>query len=262
MPHRSADPPRCRRVAIYLFYDDGGRVDRYVTVALAAFRAEVDRLIVVCNGEPEAEGLAALRASADDVIVRENAGFDVWGYKEAIERIGRDGARAYDELILLNYTFFAPIFPLREMFDSMDARACDFWGITAHAEMRPNPLTGGDVLRAFPRRDLPFELVNNYGPSECAIVATSGVVPWRGKSDDDGQLPSIGRPISGAIIHILDETRQPLARGEEGVPPRLELGVAGGPAARVAADRGACRVGHRITLADGSRRTRRAGAPC
>jgi amino acid adenylation domain-containing protein len=77
-------------------------------------------------------------------------------------------------------------------------------------------LTGGDVLRAFPRRDLPFELVNNYGPSECTIIATCGVVPRRGQSDDEGQLPSIGRPISGAIIHILDEARQPVARGEEG----------------------------------------------
>ncbi|MGN6268815.1 MAG: non-ribosomal peptide synthetase [Sphingomonas sp.] len=77
-------------------------------------------------------------------------------------------------------------------------------------------LTGGDVLRAFPRRDLPFELVNNYGPSECTIVATYGVVPKRGQSDDDGRLPSIGRPISGAIIHILDEACQPVARGDEG----------------------------------------------
>lgn len=76
--------------------------------------------------------------------------------------------------------------------------------------------TGGDVLRAFPRRDLPFELFNNYGPSECTITATAGVVPKREQSDDDGQLPSIGRPVSGAIIHILDEACQPVARGEEG----------------------------------------------
>ena len=77
-------------------------------------------------------------------------------------------------------------------------------------------LTGGDVLRAFPRHDLPFDLVNNYGPSECTIIATYGVVPRRNADDEDGQLPSIGRPISGAIIHLLDEAGQPVARGEEG----------------------------------------------
>ncbi|MGN6376262.1 MAG: non-ribosomal peptide synthetase [Sphingomonas sp.] len=77
-------------------------------------------------------------------------------------------------------------------------------------------LTGGDVLRAYPRRDLPFELVNNYGPSECTIIATSGVVPKRDASEDDGQLPTIGRPIAGAIIHILDDAQQPVPRGQEG----------------------------------------------
>jgi len=135
-----------RRIAIYLFYDEAGTVDPYVTAALHAFREHVDRLVVVSNGRPDAAGLRELRAAADDVLVRENVGFDVWGYKEAIERLGRAAASGYDELILLNYTFFAPIFPLEEMFDAMNERDCDFWGITAHKETRPNPLTGGEVL--------------------------------------------------------------------------------------------------------------------
>jgi len=38
-------------------------------------------------------------------------------------------------------------------------------------------LTGGDVLHRRPRTDLPFVLVNNYGPSEATVVATSGICP-------------------------------------------------------------------------------------
>ena len=49
----------------------------------------------------------------------------------------------YDELILMNYTFFAPIFPFAETFDVMDARDdIDFWGLTAHKEIDPNPIPG------------------------------------------------------------------------------------------------------------------------
>jgi lipopolysaccharide biosynthesis protein len=146
MPAPETAVARRRRIAFYLFFDESGCVDEYVTVALRAFRRHVDRLVVVSNGRPDAAGLDALRAAADDVLIRDNVGYDVWAYKEGIERLGREAARAYDELILLNYTFFAPIFPLEEMFDAMDARDVDFWGITAHRECRPNPLTGGEVL--------------------------------------------------------------------------------------------------------------------
>ncbi|MGH6972557.1 MAG: non-ribosomal peptide synthetase [Caulobacteraceae bacterium] len=62
-------------------------------------------------------------------------------------------------------------------------------------------LTGGDTLHVRPRAGLPFQVVNNYGPTECAVVATSGVV-----GADGVGLPSIGRPIGDARIHILDET--------------------------------------------------------
>lgn len=72
-------------------------------------------------------------------------------------------------------------------------------------------LTGADTLRHHPPAGLPFTLVNNYGPSECTVVATSGTVPVEG----DG-LPSIGRPVDGAVIRILDEHLRPVPPGEEG----------------------------------------------
>jgi len=37
-------------------------------------------------------------------------------------------------------------------------------------------LTGADTLRRCPPDDLPFALVNNYGPTECTVVATSATI--------------------------------------------------------------------------------------
>jgi amino acid adenylation domain-containing protein len=74
-------------------------------------------------------------------------------------------------------------------------------------------LTGADTLRRRPVAGLPFTLVNNYGPTECTVVATSGVVP--ANSDTDGS-PSIGRPISNTTALILDDSWRPVPPGEVG----------------------------------------------
>lgn len=74
-------------------------------------------------------------------------------------------------------------------------------------------LTGGDTLHVFPRPDLPFMAINNYGPTECTVVATSGAVPaYR----IDGSLPTIGKAINGTTIHLLDAHGAPVSAGWPG----------------------------------------------
>ncbi len=136
-----------RRIAFYLFYDENGEVDDYIPVKLSALQEFVKDIIVISNSKMTAAGRAKLEGIGAKVICRENVGFDVWGYKEGIESVGYDRlAKDYDEAILLNYTFFAPIFPFSELFDEMSERDCDFWGISEHDEMVPNPFTGVGIL--------------------------------------------------------------------------------------------------------------------
>lgn len=135
-----------KRLAIYLFWDDNGIVDRYVPYSLEKLREHVEHIIVVSNGPLSDSGRAALEAVSDEVWERENIGFDVGGYKEGLERFGWDRLNEYDELILLNYTFFGPIYPFAELFSSSESWDVDFWGITEHAETRPHPFANKKVL--------------------------------------------------------------------------------------------------------------------
>ena len=129
-----------KRVAIYFFYDKDGVVDRYVNYFLEDFKKNLDRLIVVCNGKLTPEGRQEFSKYTNEIIVRENKGFDVWAYKEGIEYIGWDNLKNYDELIMLNMTIMGPIYSFKEMFDEMDSRKeLDFWGITKFHKFPVDP---------------------------------------------------------------------------------------------------------------------------
>lgn len=121
-----------RRIAIYFFWDKDGIVDDYNIYMLADLRKNTEKVIVVSNGEMEKEGYAKFEKVADLIIERENKGFDVWAYKKGIEYIGWDELAEYDELILMNFTNYGPVYPFAEMFKEMDRLDIDFWGITEH----------------------------------------------------------------------------------------------------------------------------------
>jgi amino acid adenylation domain-containing protein len=74
-------------------------------------------------------------------------------------------------------------------------------------------MTGGDTLHGYPPAGLPFQLVNNYGPTECTVCATSTVVPSGMVSD---RLPPIGRAVLNAQIYIVDENLRLVPEGTEG----------------------------------------------
>ena len=72
-------------------------------------------------------------------------------------------------------------------------------------------LAGGDRLRKAPPPGLPFALSNNYGPTEHAVVATSGIIPA-----GSGELPSIGRPIANTELWLGDANLDPVPVGAIG----------------------------------------------
>ena len=77
-------------------------------------------------------------------------------------------------------------------------------------------LTGGDTLQRTPRSKVPFAVINNYGPSECTVVATSAVL-----SLASDEIPSIGSTREGAIAYILDAKGEPVS---EGAPGEIYIG--------------------------------------
>ncbi|MEV6155023.1 amino acid adenylation domain-containing protein [Nonomuraea sp. NPDC052129] len=71
--------------------------------------------------------------------------------------------------------------------------------------------TGGDRLTTYPRPELPFRLINLYGPAECAVNAIAGEVPV---ADGQTRPPALGSPLPGVTVHLLDEAMRAVEEGE------------------------------------------------
>jgi amino acid adenylation domain-containing protein len=78
---------------------------------------------------------------------------------------------------------------------------------------------GGDRLRQAPPAGWELTLVNAYGPTECTVITTTTeLLP------EAPGTPSIGRPIGGAEVYLLDSALRPVPPGGRG---EVAIGGAG-----------------------------------
>jgi amino acid adenylation domain-containing protein len=83
--------------------------------------------------------------------------------------------------------------------------------------------TGGDRLKYRPPSNLPFALINDYGPAENTVAATSALVEPDGRG-----YPPIGRPIQNVQAYVLDRRMRPVPVGVTGELHLSGVGLAQG----------------------------------
>ena len=123
-----------RRLVIYFLYDKEGIADRYVIYMLEAMKKNSSEIFVVSNGklaDESREAISRITPKAN-IMERNNTGFDVWAYKDALDHYGWNELEKFDEVVLMNYTIFGPLYPFEDMFEEMNGKDVDFWGITKH----------------------------------------------------------------------------------------------------------------------------------
>lgn len=135
-----------KRLGIYLIADRDGIVDRYIDYMLEKLKEYVTHIVIVSNGNVSKEGLKTLYKHTDDVYIRPNEGFDAGGFKDTIiNYISIEKILEYDELLLLNDSFFGPIDSFAQVFETMENREdIDLWSLTknmGNAEIMPSMQT-------------------------------------------------------------------------------------------------------------------------
>lgn len=133
------DKKSAKRSAVFVFFDKDGIVDSYIEKFLLGLKKEVERIVIVCNGDVTDQGMDTFKKISSEVLVRPNIGYDITAYKYGLDYIGMDKLKEYDEVLLTNSTMFGPIYPFEEMFNKMNGEDVDFWGMTNFHEVPFDP---------------------------------------------------------------------------------------------------------------------------
>jgi CDP-glycerol glycerophosphotransferase (TagB/SpsB family) len=129
-PASSQESGAVRRVCLYAAYDVDGVVDDYVVAYLQELSRFADVYYLAdCVMQP-AE-LQKLDGVTKGAWARRHGMYDFGSFAiMARELVGWDVIDGYDELLLANDSCFL-LRPLDQVFESMDSRECDWWGMQA-----------------------------------------------------------------------------------------------------------------------------------
>lgn len=120
-----------KRYCILSVYNDKGIIHPYLIYYINDLKKVIDKLFVIVNGHLKMESVQILKKFTDKIFIRENSGYDVGSYQEALDKyLLEEELQECDELVLSNDTCFGPFIPFEEIYRKMEPCNCDFWGIT------------------------------------------------------------------------------------------------------------------------------------
>ena len=126
-----------KRIAVFASYDPEGKINDAVISYLQALQSVVDGIVFVTDNfilPTEIDKIKNLVVYAQ--CSRHNE-YDFGSYKRGVKWLEKTGLiNKIEELVLCNDSCYAPIYPFKPMFEEMDRRQCDFWGICANDEFQ------------------------------------------------------------------------------------------------------------------------------
>ena len=143
------------RGLVYFHFDPHHQVRDYVVAALSSLRPHANHILLVSNSPISEVDRARLATCCDEILPRPNEGLDVGAYRAGLEHLGWERLADFDELILTNHTYYAPLRPWEEVLTRAAGWGdISFWGMTEHATMRPHPFLA--------QRELPRHLQSHW----------------------------------------------------------------------------------------------------
>ena len=124
-----------KKIAIFAHYDIHNVIEDYVIYYLSELKKFVDKIIFVSDTDLKQDELEKINNYVVHSIVGRHGEYDFGSYKRGYIYLKEEGfLKDLDELIFLNDSCYAPLFPFDEMFNVMSTKQLDFWGVTSNSK--------------------------------------------------------------------------------------------------------------------------------
>lgn len=126
--------PAKRRICFFAGFNADGIIHEYVVyyISQLADICDVHYLADCEMGDGQLEKLAPYVKSARGY---RHEKYDFGSWQELASQMGWSSIETYDELILCNDSCYGPLSPLSRLFETMESKDIDFWGMTESSEL-------------------------------------------------------------------------------------------------------------------------------
>ncbi len=125
-----------KRLAVFSVNSEILSQSKYVIYLLQEIKRCCDKVVVCISSNAEKAFLQEIHQYAKEVYMYDTY-IDINRWKDVlINKIPFKKLEELEEIVFLNDSVFGPLYPFREVFEKMEQRKLDFWGISVHGKMK------------------------------------------------------------------------------------------------------------------------------
>lgn len=118
-----------KRICLLAGFDDRNVIQDYV-VFLVQELSKISDVYYFADGDIPDRELAKIRPYVQYAESAPHKGYDFGSWQYLIHHIGWQQLAQYDEMIICNDSIYGPMTNMQDIFDYMEMRGYDFWGLT------------------------------------------------------------------------------------------------------------------------------------
>lgn len=127
-----------KRICLFAGYDSQASIQEYVVHLLQQLSEVSDVYCCFDVDYLEESELIKIIPYVKDIHIERHGKYDFGSWSLLLSKVCIDTLSSADEMLLVNDSFYGPMFPLENMLKEMESRKADFWGITKSNEFKPH----------------------------------------------------------------------------------------------------------------------------